>query len=285
MNFVFFGSPNFASIILEKLVKAGFIPAAVVCNPDKPVGRKKIITPPAVKSLILKHSSWNMDILQPENLDSDFQFQVSGFKPDVFIVAAYAKILPKEIIAIPKMGAIGVHPSLLPKHRGSAPIQNQILQGDKTGGTTLFLIDEKMDNGPILSQKEIAIENQNYEELEKELADLSAELLIETLPKFLEKKITPQKQNSSFATYTKKFTSQDGFIEFADLEKAQKGGEIAIKIGRKIRALNPEPGVWTIYQNKRVKILKAEISAEGKLKLITIQWEGKKPTPAENLAA
>src|SRR3989344_296610 len=119
MKFIFFGTPDFAAIILEKLINSGYVPKAVVCNPDKPVGRKKIITPPPVKVLIMKHEIWNIPVLQPEKLDKSFMLQVSSSITDIFIVAAYANIIPKEILNIPKLGTIGIHPSLLPKYRGA----------------------------------------------------------------------------------------------------------------------------------------------------------------------
>ncbi|MEK7481994.1 MAG: methionyl-tRNA formyltransferase [Patescibacteria group bacterium] len=280
-KYIFFGTPEFAAIILEKLIDAGYIPEAVVCNPDKPVGRKKIITPPPAKQRILNLESGiknKIKIFQPEKLDSSIKYQVSSIKPDFFIVAAYSKILPKEIIEIPRLGTIGVHPSLLPKHRGTTPIQTTILNGDEITGTTIFLIDEKMDHGKIVSSiKCLVSSNDNYGILMKKLAELSADLLIETLSKFIKGEIKPQPQDESQATYTKKFKIEDAFIKPEDLKKAQTvGGEIASSIERKIRALNPEPGVFTIINDKRIKFLESKIQ-DNKLKLIKIQKQGEKP--------
>lgn len=275
MKCAFFGTPDFAAVILEKLIESGFPPAAVICNPDKPVGRKKIITPPPVKSLIMEHKTWNINILQPEKLDKDFMLQVSSFMPDVFIVAAYAKIIPKEILGLPKFGTIGVHPSLLPKYRGSSPIQSVILNGEAETGVTLFLADEKVDHGKIASSiKHQVSSDETYETLMKKLAELGGDLLVETLPKFLKGEITPLLQDESQATYTKKFITKDGYV---DLEK-----DIPVIIERKIRALNPEPGVWTMMNNKRTKLLEAEL-VDGKLKLTKIQVEGKKPQIVEGI--
>jgi methionyl-tRNA formyltransferase len=278
MRYIFFGSPKFAQIILEKLITAGYIPTAIVCNPDKPFGRKKIITPPPVKILAEKY---NIKVYQPEKLEIE-NFKLEIGEIDFAIVAAYAKIIKKEILDIPKFGTIGTHPSLLPKYRGSSPIQSQILSGDKIAGTTLYLMDAGMDSGPILAQKKLEVKNMNYENLEIELANLSGDLLIETLPKFLANKIKPQEQDHALATFTKKFITQDAFIEPADLETAiNSGGNIAEKIYNKIRALNPEPGTWTIQQAQgkpqRMKILEAELTSENKLKLKTIQFESKRP--------
>ena len=275
MKCAFFGTPDFAAVILEKLIESGFLPALVVCNPDRPVGRKKIITPPPVKSLIMEHKTWNINILQPEKLDKDFMLQVSSFMPDVFIVAAYAKIIPKEILELPLFGTIGVHPSLLPEYRGSSPIQSVILNGETKTGVTLFLADEKVDHGKILSDIRYRISNgETYETLMKKLAELGGDLLVETLPKFLRGEITSLPQDESRATYTKKFKTEDGYV---DLEKDKP--EI---IERKIRALNPEPGVWTMMNNKRTKLLEAEL-VDGKLKLTKIQVEGKKPQIVEGI--
>lgn len=282
MKYIFFGSPEFAKIVLKKLVGAGHIPAAVICNPDRPAGRKKIITPPPVKQLI-ENNKWKIEILQPEKLDADFIQKLKHFNPDFFIVAAYAKIIKQEVLDIPKLGTIGTHPSLLPKYRGSSPIQSQILSGDKTIGTTLYLMDAGMDSGSILAQRilnDYQLTDKFSDTLNK-LANLSGDLLIETLPKFLTNEIRPQEQNHSQATFTKKFTTQDAFIEPTDLEAAtNSGGDIAVQVYNKIRALNPEPGTWTMNQQvggKRMKILEAELTPENKLKLKIIQFEGKKP--------
>lgn len=282
-KFIFWGTPDFAAVVLEKLIKADWLPAAVVCNPDRPVGRKKIITPPPVKRFII-NGKLQTEILQPEKLDAEFKVKVSDFKPDFFVVASYGKIIPKEILDIPRLGTIVVHPSLLPKYRGSTPIQSAILNGEAETGTTLILADEKVDHGQIIAQK--ALENNelgimNYDNLELKLAELSGDLLVEILPKYLNGEITPLTQDESQATYTKKFITQDGYVDPDALRKAQVGAGLekdeAVMIERKVRALNPEPGVWTMKDGKRMKILEAELTPDKKLKLKVIQFEGKKP--------
>ena len=235
---------------------------------------------------------YKINILQPEIL-ANYKLQITNYKPDFFIVAAYGQILPKEILEIPRFGTIGVHPSLLPKYRGPSPIQTAILSGDEITGVTLYLMDERIDSGPILAKREL--ENyelgiMNYEKLHNKLAELGADLLIEFLRKYenLRKyeKITGVSQDESQATYTKKFKTEDAFIESQDLEKAQNGSagssQVAAEIDRKIRALNPEPGTFTLSLSKgglskRMKILEAILTADGKLKLKKIQYEGKKP--------
>lgn len=281
VNYVFWGTPEYAAIILEKLIAHGLVPAAIVCNPDRPAGRKQIITPPATKIL---GQTFGIPVLQPEELNSNFISQLAGLRIDFFVVAAYAKILPKEILDIPRLGAIGVHPSLLPKYRGPTPIQNAILNGEEETGVTLYLLDEKMDHGPILKNRKWKIENRSTSEiLLKELAELAGELLVETLPKFAAGEIKSEPQNEAEATATKKFKSEDAFVEENDLKEAESGKSLekAVLIDRKIRALNPEPGVWTVKNGKRVKLLEAEIS-ENKLVLRKIQVEGEKPRQVEN---
>ena len=290
MKFVFFGTPEFAAIILEKLINAGFAPQVIVCNPDRPAGRKKIITAPPVKKLLIeKFKDLKIEILQPEKSDDDLIAQILNYKTDIFIIAAYGRIVPEKILKIPRLGSIGVHPSLLPKYRGPSPIQSAILNGEEITGTTVFLMDEKVDHGPILATSQLPIAtNDNYKLLMKKLAELSADLLIEILPDIEEKIKNAKPQNESLVTYTKKFKSEDAFIKPIDLEKAQGSTgspqeirRIAIEIDRKISAFNPEPGAWTLQQAQgkqiRMKILEAEITPDNKLRLKRIQTEGKKP--------
>lgn len=339
MNFVFFGTPEYAAIIIGKLIDAGFVPVAVICNPDRPVGRKKILTAPPTKILAQKY---NIPVWQPEtlttknpakngaladpsvvqesgpglgirnnkhivnsnslssgNVDNSISEPAEGFAPsgpgipspgphyaagsqdllyqnwDFFVVAAYSKILPKEILDIPRLGTVGVHPSLLPKYRGPTPIQSAILAGEKETGVTLYLLDEKMDHGPILSNEKLVMSNEETTEtLTKKLAELGADLLIKLLPLMEAPQLAGalEPQGESQATYTKKFKTEDAFV---DLEK-----DSPIEIERKIRALNPEPGVFTLSPSKgghrRMKILEVELTPEGKLKLKKIQYEGGK---------
>ena len=268
-KFVFFGTPEFAAIILERLIKAGWTPAAVVTNPDRPVDRKQTLKAPPVKFSIFNFQ-FSIKVFQPEKL-LEIKDKLTEMGADFGILAAYGKILPKEIIDIFPKGIIGVHPSLLPKYRGPTPIQSAILNRDEETGVTLFLMDEKIDHGPILINHKSKIKNQNYGDLIKELAEISADLLIEILPKYLAGEIKPQAQDESQATYTKKFTTEDAKV---DLEKDQP--EL---VWRKVRALNPEPGVWTLRQAqgklKRMKILEADLD-DGKLILKKIQFAGEK---------
>lgn len=232
-------------------------PALVICNPDKPVGRKQVITPPPAKAMAQKHG---IPVAQPDTLNTEVFKRLNMEELDFAIVAAYAKILPLEILKLPRLGMVGVHPSLLPKYRGTTPIQSAILAGEAETGTTLFLLDEKVDHGAILAQCVLQIANQDtYETLLEKLANLSGELLVETLPKFAQGTIDLQTQDENLATLTKKFKAEDGLVDL--------GKEDEATIEKKIRALNPEPGVYVIKDEKRVKILDAQ----------TIQYEGGKP--------
>jgi len=274
-KYLFLGTPEFSAIVLEKLISAGIIPEAVICNPDKPVGRKQVITPPPVKVLAQKN---NLPVYQPKDKNELLEV-IKNLKPDLGIVAAYGMLLPKEVLNIPKHGFINIHPSLLPKYRGATPIQAAILNGDEKTGVSLFIIEEQMDNGPILAQKELTMANNyNYDTLGRKLFEIGTDLLIEILPKYINGEITPLLQDDSLATYTQKITTQDAFVKPEDLKIAQEtGGKIAFEIDRKIRALNPEPGTYTLDNEKRMKILEAALTHESRLKLKKIQYEGKTP--------
>jgi methionyl-tRNA formyltransferase len=261
MRYLFFGTPDFASAILEKLVKTGRSPAAIVCNPDRPVGRKKIITPPPTKVLAQKYG---IPTIQPEGFEN---FEAGG--ADFAVVAAYAKIIPKSVLERFPRGVIGVHPSFLPKYRGATPIQSAILAGEKETGVTLYLMDEKVDHGAVIATEKLKIsDGDTYGKLENKLAELAGEMLVRTIPEFAEGRIKPEPQDENQATFTRKFSTEDARV---DLEK-----DDPLTVERKIRALNPEPGVWTIQNGKRVKLLESIVS-EGKLKLKVIQIEGEKP--------
>lgn len=295
-SFAFFGTPRFAEITLNELIKNGHVPSIVVCNPDRPIGRKKIITPPPTKLIAQKH---NIPISQPESL-TNYKLPITDY--GFAIVAAYGKIIPKELISSFPNGIIGVHPSLLPKYRGPSPIQTAIFNGETETGVTLFLLDEKVDHGKILAKSELQIaHNDIYTTLEEKLAKQGAELLIKILPDYLSGKLIPQEQNHAEATFTKKFTVEDAFISPDILETALQGDkEKAEYVDHIVRALNPEPGVWTFNslngEQKRMKILETRIESQldnensisinqhastnprqSALKLVKIQIEGKKP--------
>lgn len=240
VNTIFFGTPDFAVLILKKLIKSGMSPVAIVTSPDKPVGRGQKLKSPPVKTVA---TEYHIPVLQPAKLNPDFLFQVSSFKPDVFVIAAYGKILPASLLNIPPQGTINVHPSLLPRHRGPSPIQQTILDGDELAGVTLMLTDEKMDHGPILAQQELfpSISKPTYPQLHDVLARLGGELLIEILPKWIAGNIIPKEQDHAKATYTKLLTKEDGHVDWS---------KPAAHIERMVRALNPWPGTWSYLKSE-----------------------------------
>jgi methionyl-tRNA formyltransferase len=280
MKYIFFGTPRFAEIILRGLLRQGIPPMALVCNPDRPVGRKKIVTPPPTKELITKNSVPTA-ILQPEKLDEVFVARLKELQPDFFVVAAYAKIIPKTVLDIPRLGTLGVHPSLLPKYRGASPIQSVILDGAAAEtGVTIYLMDEKMDHGPMIDVAKFPLDGLKtpYLELERKLAETGSALLIRTIPAFMDGTIHPEAQDETRASYTRKFTTEDGFVAEKELEAAMEGdAPKAEAIIRKINAFHEEPGVWTTRNGKRLKLLQAEIQ-NGVLLPQTVQEEGGKPT-------
>ncbi len=271
-QFVFFGTPRFAEIFLSEILKRGFIPSLVICNPDRPAGRKKILTSPPVKALAEKHG---IPVLQPEN-KNELETLNLKLETSFGLVAAYGEIIPTSVIQKFPKGIIGVHPSLLPEFRGATPIQAVLLERKEKTGISLFLLDEKVDHGPTIAQKNVAIgESDDYLSLEKKLALAGADLFVEKIGGYLSGEIKPTLQDESQATYTKKFSREDAFVPEDGLKNALDGRG-AEGVCAKIRAFSAEPGAWTIQNGKQVKLLKCEI-AGGKLVLKKIQPEGKKP--------
>jgi methionyl-tRNA formyltransferase len=243
IKIVFIGTPEFGAIILEKLV-AGYKPILVVTAPDKPVGRKQILTPPPVK---LTAEKYGIRIIQPERI-KDSESEIRETNPDLILVAAYNQIIPKEILDIPKEGSFNIHPSLLPRWRGPSPIQFTILNGDKKTGVTIAQITEKVDAGPIIAQKEIVLEGEEaYPGLHNLLGELGGDLLTETIPKILKGEIKLKPQEEKSATYSKMIRKENGRIDWK---------RTASEIERQIRAFNPWPGTFFFREGKRIKILK-----------------------------
>jgi len=248
LKIVFMGTPEFGAIILEGLIKNNYKPILVVTSPDKPVGRKQILTPSPVKIIAEKNE---IPVAQPERI-LNLKSEILNLNPDLIVVAAYGQILPKEILEIPKYGSLNVHPSLLPKYQGASPIQAAILNGDKETGVTIFLMDEKIDHGKIVSSIKYQVSSKmTYGELSKKLADLGAELLIKTIPEWVKREIKPVPQDESKATYTKILRKEDGKIDW------KKSAE---EIERQIRAFESWPGTFTSLKSKILKILKSEVS-------------------------
>lgn len=214
VKIAFFGTSRFSVIVLEEMKRSGFTPALIITAPDKPKGRKLVLTPPPVKVWAEENK---VNFIQPEKLDETINYKLQATSYDLFVVASYGKMLKKELLEIPKHKTINVHPSLLPKLRGASPIQSAILEDEKVTGVTIMLVDEGMDSGPILDQ--ISIETDPWplkaSKLEELLAREGGKLLAEVIPEWINGKITPIAQDPSKATYTKKIKKEDGLIDLS----------------------------------------------------------------------
>ena len=276
MRVVFMGTPDFAVPALEKLAACEkHEVAAVYTQPDKPQGRKMILTPPDVKVCAER---LGIPVLQPASMKSDEAYDsLKELNPDVVVVAAYGQILPKRVLDIPRLGCVNIHGSLLPKYRGAAPIQQAVLDGEAVTGVTTMLMDVGLDTGDILLKAETPIgENETAGELFDRLAQLGGELILETLDKLEKGEITPQKQDESLATHTSKIDKSYCPIDVAT----------AVICGKRVRIhatrLNEKSGkAGTVLSVKPLLIA----CGEGSVELVTIQPEGKKPMTAEAFLA
>ena len=248
MKIIFFGTSEFSLIILKRLIKEKYLPALILTMPDKPVGRKQIVTASLIKQFALKNK---FKTIQPINLKESIS-EIKDLKPDLGILASFGKIIPLEILNIPRHGFINVHPSLLPKYRGASPIQTTIANNDQETGVTIIKMIDKIDQGPIINSQKITITNKKitYQELHNELAELGAELLIKAISKLLNQEIELMIQDESKASYTKIIKKQDGRIDW------QNSAE---KIEREIRAFYLWPGSYTTWKQKIIKIKQADV--------------------------
>ena len=263
-NFIFWGTPDVASKTLEILKKNGYRPSLIITAPDRPKGRKMIITPPAVKIWAIEN---NIPYIQPEKLDEEFsnRLKVIGYK--LSIVVAYGKIIPENIINLPKLGSLNIHYSLLPKYRGASPVEKAILNGDKETGITIQKMEYKMDRGPIIAQEKIKIGNDETTPLlRKTLIKIGGELLVKTLPNFINGKIKLIPQNEDEATYCKKIKKEEGLIDFNDNP---------IKNYNKFRAYVTWPRIFFFKNGKRIIITDAMLE-NGGFKILKIIPEGGK---------
>lgn len=238
------GTPDFSVPVLDQLVKDGYDVCAVVTQPDRPKGRKRIITPPPVKEAALKHQ---IPVYQPEKLrDSAELQQLLALQPDLIVTAAYGQILPLVLLEAPKLGCINVHASLLPQYRGGAPIHKAIIDGKKETGVTIMYMVEKLDAGDILTQVVVPIEEEdNVGSLHDKLSMAGAALLSDTIPKLLEQSIEPKQQEESLVTYAWNITREEEKIDWS------KDGEA---IYNQIRGLHPWPVAFTILEGKPLKV-------------------------------
>ncbi len=295
MRIVYMGTPDFAVPALEKLAQSpDYTVAAVFTQPDKPKGRKMVMTPPDVKVCAEK---LGIPVFQPSSMRSEEAYNsLKELNPDVIVVAAYGQILPKAVLDLPKFGCVNIHGSLLPKYRGAAPIQQSVLDGEKVTGVTTMLMDVGLDTGDILLKAETEIgENETAGELFDRLAVLGGELIVETLDKLKKGEITPQKQDESLATHTSKISKELCPIDF---------NKSAFEVHNKVRGLNPWPVAVTEIAGKTVKVYSSRVSdmsgaagtilslkpfvvacGDKSVELIEIQPQGKKRMTAQAFLA
>ncbi|WP_027398249.1 methionyl-tRNA formyltransferase [Anaerovorax odorimutans] len=292
MKVIYMGTPEFAVPALEQLYNNGYEIPIVVTQPDKARDRGKKIQFPAVKQKALE---LGIRVLQPEKVKGDTAFisQIKEFEPDLIVVAAYGKILPKSILDIPKYGCVNIHASLLPKYRGAAPIHWSIIEGEEETGVTLMYMEEGLDTGDMIASSKTKIDKKTTSVLHDELAEMGARLLIDTIPSIENGTAKRIKQDDSKSTYAPMIFKKDGIIDYS---------KNPIEIERLVRGLNSWPGAYTIYNDKTMKIWEAEakekessekdgtilnvsdkgieVAAGGKILLIKkIQMPGKKSMP------
>lgn len=260
MKCIFWGTCSFAAEVLRYVCSLPEITiSAVITREDKERGRGKQVSFPPVKEFLENHSK-KIPYLQPKKIASEETLSwLNQFQPDLFIVVSYGKIIPQQALDIPKIGSVNVHPSLLPKYRGPSPIRSAMLDGEKETGVCIIEVVQEMDAGDILAEEKISIgKNTSFGELREQLLELSKKVLHKSIKDILSaKKIVGKKQEHSLATYTKKITSDQSFIEW---------NHSAEKVLQLILALNPYPGAKTFIEikgeKKLLKIFSAEISSE-----------------------
>ena len=253
MRVVFWGTPEFAVESLKALLNSKHQVVAVVTQPDKPKGRGKKLTPPPVKAVAQEHG---IPVLQPEKVKSNKELyeELKRLKPDIFVVVAYGKILPKEIIELPKYKTVNVHASLLPEYRGAAPIHRAIMEGKEKTGVCIMEITEQLDAGDIYKCVEIPIsEEDDIISVHNKLAKAGADLLVDVLNKIEKGEITKTPQEDSKATYAKPIKKEEGRIDW---------NRSAREIFNQIRALKVWPKAFANFRDKQVKILEAEVLDE-----------------------
>lgn len=249
---IFMGTPGFSVPILEGLLDAGYEIQAVVTQPDRPVGRKKIITPPPVKAAAMRHG---LKVLQPEKISGSPEMEeIIALQPDILITAAFGQFLPEKLLQVPIHGAINVHASLLPKYRGGAPVHYAIMNGESETGVTIMEMIKKMDAGGIFAQESMPITSQDdVGTMFEKLSLLGKNLLLETLPKILNGELKPVPQTEDEATFSPNISREQEAIDWQ---------MTAVQIDQKVRGLRPWPIAFTTYQGSRWKIWQTTLIEE-----------------------
>ena len=295
MNIIFFGTGNFALETLKRLVGSHHNLLSVVTRPDRKKGRGWKVEPQPIKAFIQANCP-KVPIFQPEKVsDNDFIEKLKGLYTDVFVVVDYGQILSEEVLRIPKKYCINLHPSLLPKYRGAAPVERAVLAGEKKTGNTIIVMNSRMDAGDIIAQVETTIaEREDAVRLSLRLSAEGADLMIKVLNEIASGEKKPRAQNEQAATYAPKLKKEEGKIDWSNS---------AEEIERKIRGLKPWPGAFTYLDGKMLKIIEAEIvvsanedhspgevygekeifvsTGKDSLLITKLQIEGKKIMPAE----
>jgi methionyl-tRNA formyltransferase len=295
MNIVFMGTPEFALPTLEKIQNSSLCILSVITQPDRPKGRGQKQVDSPIKKFALEN---NIPVLQPETVNTqEFIASLLKNRPDYIIVVAFGQILSEAFLKVPKQFCINLHSSLLPKYRGAAPINRAILNGETRSGVTTMIMDKGMDTGDILLVDEIPIEkNDNAQSLHDKLSEQGGELTLETLYRLQKNDLLPTSQNSNFASYAPKLKKEESLIDWKmDAEN----------IFNKIRGLSPWPGTHTLYNGKRLAILKGKIvpaessdrpghveritdtgievgTGKNRLKITELKPEGKKAMPVKS---
>lgn len=250
INIVFMGSPDFALPSLRALTQHYHV-VGVVTQPDRASGRGRELKPPPVKTLALE---LGLPIIQPQKLrEPEAMTQLQAWKPDLIIVAAFGQILKKDVLDLPRFGCVNVHASLLPRWRGAAPINAAILAGDEETGVTIMQMDVGLDTGPMLAKRSIRLNpDDTAGSVFQALSTLGADLLIETLPDYMDGRIIPQPQPEDGATYAPMLKKEDGRLEFS---------KPAAELERRVRAMNPWPGAFMELDGAILKVHRAHVDA------------------------
>jgi methionyl-tRNA formyltransferase len=275
-SFVFFGTPAIAVTALEEMATFGYLPSLVVCNPDAPVGRKQIITPPPTKVWAEAHG---IPVFQPTSLKHPEDLApITNIPVDFYVVFAYGKIMPKWLIDTPTYGTINAHPSLLPKFRGASPIRSTLLHDLTACGVTIIQMDQDLDHGPILTQQVVPLYDQPVPgiELDTILARIGGCLLVDVMEKLPTGAINPIEQDHTAATFCTKISKD--MSELSIDPYALPTGEEALTVYRKICAFDGWPETYFVHEGKRIKIKSAHLTATGELEILRIVPEGKTET-------
>lgn len=251
LRVIFMGTPAFAVPALDALLDANCDIIGVYTQPDRRSGRGRRLTAPPVKQAAIERG---LPVFQPLSLrhDEEARRHIASLAPDVIVVVAYGLFLPTDTLAVPPLGALNIHPSLLPRHRGPSPVATAILEGDKSTGVTIMQLDEGMDSGPIIAQRRTPIgEEETAENLTVRLFDMGATLLADTVPLWRSGELTAIPQSEADATITRLLSREDGAIDWA---------QPAEQIERQIRAYHPWPGSFTHWNGKQLKVLEASFA-------------------------